>query len=78
PLLVDMHNVGDGLLEAGFIDPVLEVNHYILTYRSQDKLISELEASGMLEGSMDTDKIKSQPPNDDGVWPVTYEVIYAH
>lgn len=78
PLLVDMHDVGDGLLQAGFMDPVLDVDHYTMTYRDQEKLLYELHASGMIGARLSCEKITTVPKTDEGTWPVTYEVIYAH
>jgi malonyl-CoA O-methyltransferase len=72
PVLQDMHDVGDGLLAAGFSDPVLDVNYYTTTYRSKDKLAFELHASGMLAVEL-TEAEKEKIQSD-----VTYEVIYAH
>ena len=36
PQLMDMHDVGDKLLAAGFADPVLDVNYYTTCYRSKE------------------------------------------
>jgi malonyl-CoA O-methyltransferase len=72
PILHDMHDMGDALLAAGFSDPVLDVNYYTTCYRSKEKLLAELGASGMLavgDESLDHEKIPLE---------VTYEVIYAH
>lgn len=77
PRLADMHDVGDGLVQAGFIDPVLDVNHYTLIYKNPEKLVHELGASGMLASPAEN-ALKTPPPTEEGRWPVTYEVIYAH
>lgn len=74
PGLIDMHEIGDLLLATGFADPVLEVEDITLTYRSQKQLQDELEKSGMQQSG--------HPLNDlsfpDNIYPVTFEVIYAH
>jgi len=77
PTLIDMHDIGDLLLQEGFADPVLDINYYTMTYRAQAHLFHELRASGMLvPGSKQP--IDAIAPSEDGTWPVTYEVIYAH
>ena len=78
PALQDMHDVGDGLLAAGFEDPVVDVNYYTTTYRCKDKLASELHASGMLTMELDVAQKEKLEPAQDGKFEVTYEVIYAH
>jgi len=74
PELVDMHNIGDAFVTAGFVDPVLEVEHFTLTYRDQAQLQAELEKSGMW--------IKTEhpqlEPNREGLYPLSFEVVYGH
>jgi malonyl-CoA O-methyltransferase len=80
PVRVDMHDVGDALIQSGFADPVLDVSHYQLTYRDQTHLVDELLASDLWfpDITRDAGQDKWPAPNDHGVWPLTYEVIYAH
>lgn len=33
PNFIDMHNIGDGLMKAGFADPVMDMDYFTLTYR---------------------------------------------
>lgn len=74
--LIDIHDLGDCLIKEGFADPVLDVNHYTLSYRDKKKLLMELLASGMVMGpSTLLDDLK---PTEEGAWSVNYEVIYAH
>lgn len=76
PQLIDMHDIGDILLAEKFSDPVLDVSHYITTYRDKKKLTTELLASGMLiEFPENWNDFFSE--NEDR-WTVSYEVIYAH
>ena len=76
PLRVDMHDAGEALVRAGFADPVLDVDYYTLTYRSQDKLITELRDTGML--AADAKILDPLPMTSEGLYPLTYEIIYAH
>lgn len=42
----DMHNIGDALVEAGFREPVMDVEMLKVNYRSIDKLVADLRAVG--------------------------------
>lgn len=78
PDLVDMHDVGDFLVAAGFSDPVLDVDRYTLLYRDQQQLVNELRASGMLAKDAKIDELQPVSVTEDGRLPVTYEAIFAH
>ncbi len=43
---LDMHDVGDALLQAGFAEPVMDVERMVLTYPSVKHLMRELKATG--------------------------------
>jgi len=81
PQLIDMHDIGDLLLQEGFVDPVLDVNHYTTTYREKNQLIHELRASGMWfpqdQHQAEQVTVSDAFPPDDALV-VTYEVIQAH
>lgn len=78
PHLVDMHDVGDVLLKQGFADPVMDVTYYTTTHKKKEKLIAELQASGMLAGQVSLSSLDGVAQAEDGTWHTTYEVIYAH
>lgn len=40
----DMHNVGDALVQAGFREPVMDVEHLTVTYAEVGKLVHDLRA----------------------------------
>lgn len=42
----DMHELGDGLVRAGFAEPVLDVSRYTLTYPDARALMRDLRAVG--------------------------------
>lgn len=42
----DMHDIGDALVRAGLCDPVLDVDHIGIDYRSTGRLFSDLTACG--------------------------------
>ncbi|MEE4184581.1 MAG: methyltransferase domain-containing protein [Gammaproteobacteria bacterium] len=39
---VDMHNVGDALVQAGFREPVMDVEKLTVTYQAIDRLVTDL------------------------------------
>lgn len=82
--------VGDALLAVGFRDPVLDTEHFTLTYPSAAELMRELKALGATNADAQrarglTGKARYARALDayehfrsDGVLPATYEVISAH
>jgi malonyl-CoA O-methyltransferase len=42
----DMHDLGDGLVNAGLRDPVLDVDRLTVSYKSSDRLFADLTAVG--------------------------------
>ncbi len=42
----DMHDLGDGLVNAGLVDPVLDVDRLSITYKDSESLFRDLTASG--------------------------------
>ena len=45
-LFLDMHDVGDAVLAQGFVDPMFDVERYILTYADARALMRELKTIG--------------------------------
>lgn len=71
----DMHDLGDAMMQAGFADPVLDVNHFTLTYREIETLHQELQASEMIAADQSVpDDIKRV----DDRMEVYFEAIIAH
>jgi len=75
PFLIDMHDMGDLLIHSGFADPVLDVNHLLLTYREEEQLKKELCQMQMVEKCHLPQRVEK---NADAVFAVTYEMIYGH
>ena len=88
-LFLDMHDLGDALMAAGFRDPVLEVEYLTLTYRDVRQLLAELKNLGAGNAAVDRrrgltgkDRMQSmidqyQGLNVAGRIPATCEVVYA-
>jgi len=86
----DMHDVGDGLLQTGFADPVMEAETITVNYESVDKLMEDLRAIGAnatAEGGrtgLTTPSVltKLRRAYDvyrmDMLLPASYEVVYGH
>lgn len=86
----DIARVGDALMHAGFRDPVLDGEHFTLTYNDAPTLMRELKAIGATNADPRRTRgltgralyrraIEAYEAfRADGVLPATYEVIYAH
>lgn len=88
---VDMHDVGDALLAAGFRDPVMDRDVITVTYPVVKGLLQDLKAIGAnnatlgrnrgLTGKQRLQSFYQAYENyrlEDGLYPATYEVIYGH
>ena len=88
-LFLDMHDVGNTLLAQGFADPMLDVEHYRLTYSDARSLMRELKVIGAgnalgerargLTGRHAFARMLSayEAARVDGKLPASYEVIFA-
>ena len=89
-IFIDMHDVGDRLLAAGFRDPMLDVEHFTLAYSDPRVLMRELKGIGA--GNADQARARGLTGkrkilamlaayerfrDRDGRVPATYEVVYA-
>lgn len=84
---IDMHHVGDGLVAAGFRDPVMDTQRIVLQYRDVGTLMRELKAIGAHNAALQrpaglTGKgvlrrvLDAYEAHRDGdIYPATYEVI---
>lgn len=87
---IDMHDVGDMLLAAGFADPVMDMEYVTLTYGETRDLMRDLKAIGAhnmtrgrpagLSGKsvLATAARNYEAFRRDGKLPATFEVIYGH
>jgi malonyl-CoA O-methyltransferase len=87
---IDMHDVGDMLVESGFADPVVDMEIITLTYDSFDAMLAELRAAGSscamtarrhgLTGRKNWEKARAayESLRQEGRLPATFEVIYGH
>jgi malonyl-CoA O-methyltransferase len=87
---VDMHDIGDMLVHAGFADPVMDMEYVTLTYDSPRALLAELKAIGATNrtrgrpaGLMGRERFarvlgRLEKLRVDGRIPATFEVVYGH
>jgi malonyl-CoA O-methyltransferase len=87
---VDMHDIGDMLVHAGFADPVMDMEHVTLTYESPKALVAELKAIGASNRTRGRPRglmgrarwaramARLEALRRDGRIPATFEVIYGH
>lgn len=87
---IDMHDLGDALVRAGFAAPVLDVERLTLQYLDVRKIAADLKATGAHNATAGRHKgltsprkfaaMQSayEPLRQAGRLPATYEVIFAH
>jgi malonyl-CoA O-methyltransferase len=87
---IDMHDIGDSLTRAGFSAPVLDVEHYTLTYDNVKGVMQDLKSIGAhnatqgrargLQGKGFLSNLTQQYEQfrTQGKLPATFEVIYGH
>jgi malonyl-CoA O-methyltransferase len=87
---IDMHDLGDMLVQAGFADPVMDMEKLTLTYDDATAMMRELKAIGAhnatigrprgLTGRARWQRVLNalEAFRRDGRLPATYEVVYGH
>ncbi|MDA3869467.1 MAG: malonyl-ACP O-methyltransferase BioC [Gammaproteobacteria bacterium] len=87
---IDMHDIGDGLLQAGFAEPVMESEIITVNYQEVDTLMQDLRdiganvtASGHRQGLLTRNMLKQlreayEVYRQQDVLPASYEVVYGH
>jgi malonyl-CoA O-methyltransferase len=85
----DMHNIGDGLIRAGLVEPVLDVLRFTLTYPDVLGLMRDLKAIGAqnpmsgrprgLTGRKTMHAVEAayERHRQEGRLPASYEVIFG-
>jgi len=87
---VDMHDLGDALVHAGFADPVMEMETITLEYSSVEAIARDLKAIGARNSLPNRPRglagrsrwrdvvARYETHRRNGVLPATYEVVYGH
>ena len=86
----DMHDVGDALMQSGFLDPVMDMEMLTVTYNDVKTVMRDLKQIGahnVMQGRSHqmTGKTKLQKMMQayeqfrvDGLLPVSHEIVYGH
>ncbi|WP_130536410.1 malonyl-ACP O-methyltransferase BioC [Thiomicrorhabdus indica] len=89
-IFIDMHDIGDALIRAGFGQPVMDVENFTLTYDKPIGVLKDLKAIGATNASQSRqhsltgkDKFARMLNAYDGLRkegkvPATYEVVHGH
>jgi len=87
---VDMHDIGDALIRNGFGQPVMDVEHFTLTYEKPMGVLKDLKAIGATNATLNRSKglmgkqrfyrmlEAYETMRSEGKIPATYEVIHGH
>ena len=88
---LDMHEIGDALLQSGFINPVTDMEMITMTYANVRQLMRDIKQIGASnthsdrsKGLMGKQKLKAfeaayeQFKTDENLYPATWEIIYGH
>ncbi|CAM3761030.1 biotin synthase [Paracidovorax anthurii] len=91
--MTDMHDWGDMLVQAGFAEPVMDMEHITLTFATPQRLLQELRDLGRnlhpgrfpaLRGRRWRQRLEQAlgerlaSPRDGGPLALTFEIIYGH
>ena len=87
---IDMHDLGDELVKAGFADPVMDMEVITLTYDHLDAMFADLRAAGSMCAMKDRRHVLTgryawaaartayEKLRRDGKLPATFEIVYGH
>lgn len=87
---IDMHHIGDALLQQGFKDPVMDLAHLTFRYPRLQQLFQDLRMTGANNALQDRVKHLTTPRQwqrmlvayeqfkIDGQYPATFEVVTGH
>ncbi len=87
---VDMHDLGDLLVDAGFADPVMDMETLTLTYTEPEAMMRDLRAIGATNATRGRPRglmgrarwrgmlARLDAMRRDGRIPATFEVVYGH
>jgi malonyl-CoA O-methyltransferase len=87
---IDMHDLGDALIKAGFVDPVMDMEVVTVTYASVDELLHDLRRSGCTNASRARPRglagksgwaaarAHLEASRRDGRLPITFEIVQGH
>jgi malonyl-CoA O-methyltransferase len=87
---LDMHDIGDGLLQSSYAEPVMEAELITVNYKEVGSLMQDLRdiganvtANGHRQGLLTRNMLARledayETFRKEGVLPATYEIVYGH
>ncbi|MCB1886908.1 MAG: methyltransferase domain-containing protein [Rhodocyclaceae bacterium] len=87
---IDMHDLGDVLVKAGFGDPVMDMQVVTVTYATVDSLLADLRLGGHANARADrprglrgrrsgqVDRERIEAGRREGSLPLTLELVFGH
>jgi malonyl-CoA O-methyltransferase len=84
PTFIDMHDIGDMLMAAGFGDPVMEMEMLTLTYRTPRAFLADQRRLGVRDGLLgrqswrDWRRVFAAWESLEGLLPARFEIVYGH
>lgn len=87
---IDMHDIGDALIQAGFSDPVMDMEMITMTYASVDEIFADLKLAGCsnastarprgLSGKAGWERARRglEALRRDGRIPLSFELVQGH
>lgn len=89
---MDMHDIGDALVQAGFAEPVMDMEMLTLTYADMPRLMTDLRGMGLrnalvgrrrsLTGKDRLSQLEAvyaeRYRQADGRLPLSFEIVYGH
>lgn len=84
PGFIDMHDLGDLLVGAGFADPVMEMEMLTLTYRTPRAFLADQRRLGVRDALLGRlpwrhwRRLFAAWERRDGLLPARFEIVYGH
>ncbi|MBA3033054.1 MAG: methyltransferase domain-containing protein [Gammaproteobacteria bacterium] len=84
PSFLDMHDIGDLLVAAGFADPVMEMEMLTLTYPTPRGFLADQRRLGVRDGLLGRlgwrqwRQVFAAWERVDGLLPARFEIVYGH
>ena len=82
---IDMHDIGDMLVAAGFADPVMDMEIVNFTYRHPRQFLADQRHLGVRDAFLGRQSFRTWrkvfsawPRNHEEHWSLRFEVVYGH
>lgn len=82
---IDMHDIGDMLVAAGFAAPVMDMDIVNFSYRHPRQFLADQRHLGVRDMFLGQQSFRTWrkvfsawPRNHEGRWPLRFEIVYGH